>query len=128
MMKSVKHTFSNIGDTSGDVARMIGDTSVDIARMIGSTSSDVARMIGSETAHLARRSAKIAKRVGPRNGLIGLAAVAAVVGGSVLLVRYLRARSAAANAAELEADEQTGIQGGAKRNNKQRTVDASIQH
>jgi hypothetical protein len=35
----------------------------------------------------------MAKRIGPRRGLLGLAVLAAAVGGSVVLIRYLRSRN-----------------------------------
>ena len=60
------------------------------------TVKNTARTIGCETADLARRvggsTADLAKRIGPKRGLIGLAVLAAVVGGSIVLVRYLRSR------------------------------------
>jgi hypothetical protein len=74
MMKSVKHTIHTIGDRSGDFAKTLGSETVDLAKRFGS------------------ETASIAKRVGPRRGLIGLAVLAAAIGGSVVLMRYLRAR------------------------------------
>jgi hypothetical protein len=76
MMKTVKHTFTSIGDHSGE-----------IARTIGSGTAGLARRFGGGTASLARR-------VGPRRALIGFAVAAVAVGGSIVLVRYLRARNA----------------------------------
>jgi hypothetical protein len=73
IMKSVKHTIHTIGDRSGDFARTVGSETVDLAKRFGSG------------------TASLAKRIGPRRALIGLAALAAI-GGSVMLVRYLRAR------------------------------------
>jgi len=77
MMKTVKHTLHTIGDRSGDFA--------DFARTVGSETTDLAKRFGHETS-------RFAKRVGPRRGLIGLAVLAAAIGGSVMLARYLRAR------------------------------------
>jgi hypothetical protein len=74
MMKTVKHTIHSISDRGGD-----------FARTIGSDTTDLARRFGHETARFARR-------VGPRRGLIGLAMIAAAIGGSVVVARYLRAR------------------------------------
>ena len=74
MMKTVKHTFSSIGDRGGDIA---------------SGTVDLAKRFGSGTAGLA-------KRIGPRRSLIGLAVFAAAVGGSIVLIRYLRSRKDAA--------------------------------
>jgi hypothetical protein len=75
MMQTVKHTLHSFGDRGGD-----------FAKTIGSGTADLAKRFGSETADLA-------KRIGPRRGLIGLAALAVAIGGSVVLVRYLRARN-----------------------------------
>jgi hypothetical protein len=75
MMATVKSVMHNIGDSTGDFAKRFG----------------------SETAHLAKRvgksTAKTARKIGPKRALIGAAVVGAVIG-SVLLVRYLRARRA----------------------------------
>jgi hypothetical protein len=76
MMKTVKHTIYSIGDRGGDVARSVGSGTADLARRVGSGTAD------------------LAKRIGPRRGLIGLAVLAAAIGGTVVLVRYLRARDA----------------------------------
>jgi hypothetical protein len=74
MMKTVKHTFSTIGDRSGDIARTFGTETAGLARRFGGG------------------TASLAKRIGPRRALIGLAIAAVAIGGSVMLVRYLRAR------------------------------------
>ena len=76
MMKTVKHTITSIGDHSGD-----------LARTIGSGTAGLARRVGGGTAGLARR-------IGPRRALIGLAVAAVAIGGSIVVVRYLRARRA----------------------------------
>jgi len=81
MMKTVKHTFSSIGDRGTDIAGDLASGTVDLARRFGSG------------------TAGLAKRVGPRRGLIGLAVFVAAVGGSVVLIRYLRSRRAAEAAA-----------------------------
>jgi hypothetical protein len=75
MMNTLKHTFHSIGDRSGE-----------LARAFGSETTHLAKRVGNETAYLA-------KRIGPRRGLIGLAMLAATIGGSIMLVRYLRARN-----------------------------------
>jgi len=74
MMKSVKHTIHTIGDRSGDFAKTLGSETVDLAKRFGNG------------------TASLAKRIGPRRGLMGLAVLAAAIGGSVMLMRYLRAR------------------------------------
>lgn len=52
--------------------------------------------IGDSTEHLAKRvgsgTADLAKRIGPKRALIGLIVIGSVVGGSYLLMRYLRSR------------------------------------
>lgn len=74
MMKTVKHSIHTIGDRGGDFVRTVGPATTDLARRFGN------------------RTVKLAKQVGPRRALIGLAVLAAVIGGSVVLGRHLRAR------------------------------------
>jgi hypothetical protein len=74
MTKTVRHTISTFGDRGGDFARAIGSGTADFARRFGDGTSDLAR------------------RVGTRRALIGLAVLGVAIGGSVLVVRYLRAR------------------------------------
>jgi hypothetical protein len=74
MMNTVRDTLSSIGDRSGD-----------IARSLGSGTADMARWVGGGTASLARD-------IGPRRALIGLAIAAVAIGGSIVVVRYLRAK------------------------------------
>jgi hypothetical protein len=76
MTKTVRNTFHAIGDRGGDVAKSIGHGTADIAKRVGRGTSD------------------LATRIGPRRGLIGLAVLAVAIGGSVVLIRYLRARNA----------------------------------
>jgi hypothetical protein len=74
----------------------------DTLHSIGDRSSDVVKTIGSSTAQLARRvsgrTTDLARQVGPRRALIGLAVAAVAIGGTVMLVRFLRARRARINA------------------------------
>lgn len=74
MMDTVKDAFHTIGDRGGQFARTVGCETADLAKRVGSSTAD------------------LAKRIGPKRGLIGLAVLAAVVGGSIVLVRYLRSR------------------------------------
>lgn len=76
MMKTAKHTLHAISDHGSD-----------LAHTIGSGTADLAKRVGSGTANLA-------KRIGPRRGVISLVVMAAAIGGSIVLVRYLRARKA----------------------------------
>jgi hypothetical protein len=110
MMKTVKHTFSSIGDHGGDVARAIGAETALLARRFGSGTVTVAR------------------QVGPRRGLIGLAVLAAAIGGSVMLIRYLKARAAEAGVDDETAEPGSQRVGGGKRARDQRTADARISH
>ena len=80
MMKTVKNTFSTIGDRGGDLAGDLASGTVDLAKRFG---------VGTSS---------LAKRVGTRRGLLGLAVIAAAVGGSVVLIRYLRSRNRNAEA------------------------------
>jgi hypothetical protein len=95
MMKSVKHTIYSLGDRGTDFAKAIGSDTYGIARRVGGGTADLAKHLGDGTVDLA-------KRIGPKRGLIGLAVLAAAIGGTVVLVRYLRARNADA---ELDGDE-----------------------
>lgn len=89
MMKTVKHTFTSIGDHGGDFARTIGSGTADMARRVGGGTADLAR------------------RIGPRRALLGLAVAAMAVGGTIVLVRYLRARNADQSATD-ESGESAG--------------------
>jgi hypothetical protein len=92
MTKTVRKTFHKIGDRGSDVAMAIGSGTADIAKRVG------------------RGTADLASRVGPRRALLGLAVIAAAVGGTVVLVRYLRARNA-----EYPLDMEEDLAGGARR-------------
>ncbi len=74
MMNMVRDTFSSIGDRGGEIARSVGCTTAGLARRASSGTVDIARQIG------------------PRRALIGLAIAAVAIGGSILVARYLRAR------------------------------------
>jgi hypothetical protein len=76
MTKTVRRTFHSIGDRSGDIAKAISCGTADAAKWVGRGTTD------------------LATRIGPKRGLIGLAVLAAAVGGTIVLVRYLRARNA----------------------------------
>jgi hypothetical protein len=76
MTKTVRKTFHSIGDRSGDVAKAFGSGTAHLAKRVG------------------RGTADLATRIGPRRGLIGLAVIAVAIGGSIVLVRYLRTRNA----------------------------------
>lgn len=74
MRNTVRDTFSSIGDRGGEFARSVGCSTADLARRVGSGTADIARQIG------------------PRRALMGFAIAAVAIGGSILVVRYLRAR------------------------------------
>ena len=99
MMSTVKNAFHTIGDRGGDFARSVGGSTADIAKRVGGSTAD------------------LAKRIGPKRGLIGLAVILAAVGGTIVLVRYLRARDEEAEGLEDELGGPTTKAG--KRNHKQ---------
>ena len=111
-MKTVKTTFYTLGDRTTDLARTIGDETVDLARRFGDG------------------TVSLAKRVGPKRGLIGLAVLAAAVGGSIMLVRYLKARNAEqAGLAGNETSDEVGPSTFAgKRARARNAADAHISH
>lgn len=93
MMATVKDLVSNVRGSSGDFIHRLGGSSGDLlhrvggeARHVGGSAANLARNVGDSTVQLARR-------IGPKRGLIGLAILGAVVGGTIVLVRYLRARA-----------------------------------
>ena len=94
MMESVKHIMSSFGSGASDFARSVGDNTVDLARRFGGDTADLAKRIGDNTASLARD-------VGLKRGLLGIAALAAAVGGGIYLSRYLKARAARAGTPEV---------------------------
>jgi hypothetical protein len=103
MMNTVKHTFTSIGDRSGELARTIGSGTAGLARRVGGG------------------SASLARRIGPRRALIGLAIVAAAVGGSIVVIRYLRARNA--DGLATDDGDSTGRANGSRRSRAQRNAD-----
>jgi hypothetical protein len=70
MLSSVKNVMSSIGDGT---------------KRFGCGTADLAQRFGD-------RTVEIARRVGPRRAVIGLAILGVAVAGSIVLVRYLRAR------------------------------------
>ena len=74
MMNTVRDTFCAIGDRGGEIARSVGSSTAELGRRVGSG------------------TASIARQVGPRRALIGFAIAAVAIGGSILVVRLLRAR------------------------------------
>ena len=74
MMNTVRDTFHSIGGRGGDLARTVGSGTADLARRLGDG------------------TASLAKQIGPRRALIGLAVAAVAIGGSLLVIRYLRSR------------------------------------
>lgn len=74
MMNTVRDTFSSIGDRGGDIARSFGHGTAHLARRVSDGTVDLAREIG------------------PRRALIGLAVAVVAIGGTIAIMRYLRAR------------------------------------
>jgi hypothetical protein len=75
------HFISTIGSTTGALAKRVGSGTVGIAQFAGDGATS-----------LAKGTANLAKKVGPKRGLIGLVAVGALVGGGIVLARYLKRR------------------------------------
>ena len=114
---STTHAAKQAGSSTYDAARVAGPAIYDAARGAGhatydaakvalDATVDAARTAGAATAHAAKevadRATDLARRV-PRNGWIGIAAAAAAIGGTMLVVRYLKARGEALHAAEAAA-------------------------
>jgi hypothetical protein len=74
MMNTVRDTFYSLGDRGSDIARSFGAGTAHLARRVGDGTVDLARDIG------------------PRRALIGLAVAAVAIGGTIVVLRYLRAR------------------------------------
>jgi hypothetical protein len=74
MLKTVKKTMHNIGDDTGYFAKRVSSGTADLAKRVSSGTAD------------------LAERIGPRRAIIGVAVIGVIVGGSILLVRYMRAR------------------------------------
>jgi hypothetical protein len=105
MTKTVRKTFHSIGDRGGDIVKAVGCGTADAAKWVG------------------RGTADIATRIGPKRGLIGLAVIAVAVGGSIVLVRYLRARNADSLDMENDLTGTTG-RGARARKRSQQGMDA----
>lgn len=108
MMNTVKHTFSSIGDRGSDLARTLGSGTAGIARRVGD---------GSVT---------LVRRIGPRNALIGLAVAAVAIGGSIVVIRYLRARNAGPHITD--AGDSLGASNASRRSHGQRSADVQASH
>jgi hypothetical protein len=124
-MKAVKHSLHTFGDRSGDLARTIGAETADFAKKLGSETTDLAKQFGNQTVSLA-------KRIGPRRGLIGLAIFAVAVGGTVVMIRRLRARKLDNKREAREAGEDTSADRSMKSGNRpaapQRSPGAHTSH
>lgn len=77
MLNSVKEIIYTVGDSTGAFAKSIGLSSAEIAKTVGT------------------KTVTLAKDIGPKRALIGAAILAVAVGGSIMLVRYLRRRDQA---------------------------------
>jgi hypothetical protein len=96
MLTNVKNTMSNIGENAEDLAKVFGAEAAELVKRFSCVTADLAKTFGVEATDLAKRfgsgTADLAKRIGPKRAVIGVAVLGALVGGSILLVRYLRAR------------------------------------
>lgn len=95
MLNTVKQAMHTIGDGTGDLAKRFGSG-----------------------------TARLAKRVGPQRAIIGVAVIGGIVIGSILLVRYLRARK---EDLPFEGSEEQAA-GQRSRRNAKRGVDAPFSH
>jgi hypothetical protein len=95
MLNTVKNAMHTIGDGTGDLAKRVGSG-----------------------------TARIAKRVGPTRAIIGVAVIGAVVGGSILIMRYLRARK---EELPFEGSEDQ-VSGHKMKRNAKRGADAHFSH
>ncbi len=87
MMASVKDFVSHVrGEDRGFFARTFLPDRSGFARRVGTGSADLARRVGTG-------SADLAKRIGPKKVAIGAVAIAGVIAGSVVLIRFLRSRA-----------------------------------
>jgi len=96
MLTTVKNVMNDIGDNAEDLAKTFGAEAAELAKRFSCVTADLAKSFGGEASVLAKRfgsgTADLAKRIGPKRAIIGVAVLGALVGGSILLVRYLRAR------------------------------------
>ena len=76
MLNTMKDFMSDIGCEASDLAKRFGGGTKDVAKRVG------------------RRTADLADDIGPKRALIGLAILGAAVGGTILVVRYVRAKRA----------------------------------
>lgn len=74
MRNKMKNSTQSMGDDTGDFASRFGSHTADFARRFGD------------------RSSELVNRVGPGRALVGIALFGAILGGSLLIIRYLRAR------------------------------------
>ena len=110
----------DLGAHSAELAKEIGAHSAVIAKDLGAHSAVLAKRVGAETAKVAKRvgagTVKVASQVGVKRGLAGLAILGAVIGGSIMLARYLKRR--AEETVEAEAEDETAPGGQPRRNKK----------
>ena len=94
MLNNVKDFVEDIACRASDFASSVGKDSSKLARRVGKDSGKLARRVSKATV-------KTARDIGPQRALIGLAIAGAAIGGTVVLVRYLRSKKAEA---ELETE------------------------
>ena len=88
----------------------------DFMSSVGCTTSDIAKRVGDGTVDIARR-------VGPKRGIIGFIVLGAAIGGSIYLIRYLRARAAETDATS--SDRSSTLE---NRERRARETARSLQH
>ena len=115
-MNTVKSAMHTIGDGTEYFAKRVGSGTADVAKRVGSSTAEVAKRVGSSTADLA-------KTIGPKRAIIEAVVIGGVVVGSILLMRYLRARK---EELPLEGTDEQRQGRNAKRHGKR--GDAHLQH
>jgi hypothetical protein len=95
MLNTMKHAMHTIGDGTGDLAKRLGSGTADLA-----------------------------KRIGPKRAIIGIVIAGVVVGGSIFLVRYLRARK---EDLPMEGEDEQ-VQGRKQQRTAKRGADAHYSH
>ena len=120
MMATVKDLVSSIGNS--DLVRRFGGGNSHRARKARGSAARLAKQAGGSAVGLARK-------IGPKRGLIGLAAVGAAVG-TVYLVRYLRAHRAEGDEGIIDASGEatSGRRSGKQTRAERKAANAAITH
>jgi hypothetical protein len=97
MKATMKDLLSGRTDGRRARAKRVSADTASLAKHFGQYSSDLARQVSGSAADFAKHvgdySADVARRIGPKRALIGVGIIGAIVGGSIFLARFLRARA-----------------------------------